>query len=287
MALVTKFGKSSGSANSPQLDITIFDDGGAAIDRTTALNEAINNAPSTLYGQPVSGVASIEEFSEYAYKFVISYASPAAPGGSLLNPPTPPDTGTVVRQGSGTAAGVRLARFLEAGVVYDVQSAPAADVTTNFPKLAWHINAFLKPGVGYIPQETDFEPLPENRSLDYYIPNADLTDAYIDDIEEILGHFNSATIFGRPAGTVQLVRYSITNRNDDDWELSLGFGFQAVKTVTIASGITVSVPATHYVWERQYQLYDDTQNVIEANPWLAIVGRVWPESDLETILDLP
>ena len=286
MTVRYKYGYSTGSGSSPQLDCTVWDDAGTAIDRTTAFNTAVNNAPATLYGQPINGVGSIEELSQSQYKFSISYASPSA-GSSLVNSsPTPPETGTLVRRGQGEAKTVRLKKFLSAGKVYNIEGA-ATDITTDMPYLKWEIDSFLIPNVGYLPQLHDFDPYPETRTLDYYVPNATLTDAYLDDLEEILGHFNSATLFGRAIDTVQFVRYSVTQRNDDDFELSLGFALVPTKTVSLTDAASITVKGTEYYWERQYIKYDGSLNEIEWNPWQVIRGVVWPSSDLATVLDLP
>jgi hypothetical protein len=125
-----------------------------------------------------------------------------------------------------------------------------------------------------------FDPLPETRTLDYYAPNTLISDAYLDTLESLCGKFNSGELFGKPQGSLQLVRVSLSERTPNDWEISMGFGHRATQTnVSICDDIVIpELRGSWEYWTHQYEYLNDLGGVgeiLELKTNLVVVQRVW------------
>jgi len=285
MALKTKRGRAGGSAESPQLDIVVYDDADAAIDYATALNAAIDAAPISLMGIPIGSVQNVEEFSDSKYRFTVGYS--ALPTPSTLSRPEPPEINTVLRTANYNAKSKKLFNFLEPIGVYG----PTGDVTADYSQTKWKIDSQAADAFSYaISPGTMFDPLPETDTLAFFAPNDFVDDAYFNSIRSIMGHFNNALWRDCTQGSSQLVRFSANPRSAEDWELSFGFGYQEEQsTIDIGGDITIpTLRGSWYYWVRDSLELNNTATppILERFPDLAFVGRVWPESDFN-ILDIP
>jgi hypothetical protein len=117
-----------------------------------------------------------------------------------------------------------------------------------------------------------------------------VTEAYVDAVENLVirGAFNDDTFFGKPAATVQIVRFSVQERSANDWELSFGFGHRAVEmNVSVADGIVIPTlrPCDHYyVIERP--VFPSGSDVVQQRAVAVVVGQAWPLMSFG-VLDLP
>lgn len=286
MATKTAVGKLSGSATNPSIEVTVWDDGGAALDYDTAALAALGAAPTTVLTYPQHDINSIQEHSESAYKFVVSYANLE---GSPLPQPENPASGTVVRRVSAKTKTKRLHNFIAPVAVYD----RSGDITDQATITKWKIDAFYTEKGRYRSEGTYFDPLPETRTLDYYVPNAAITESYFDTVEDMVsrGVFNNATWRGRAQGSVQFVRFSAAERDAETWELSFGFAYSPSRSVTMAAlnGGTITIPdlrGDYHYWTRDQLAFNEAARIVEVFPYVAVVGRVWDEASFSA-LNLP
>lgn len=282
MALKYKIGGISGSVNSPSIPITVWDDGFADITAAQAIALASSVAPASIFDAlPDADRISVEEPAGHIIRLSIPYTEADV----KPNPgPPPAETGTVARSANFQAQSKTIFHALEPIGAYDLDG----DVTDNHPHTKWQIRSVAQDGFFFRSEGMTVDPLPVTRRLDYYVPNYAIGDAYLDDIEEIVGHFNSTTFFGRPQGSVQLVDFSISQRSADDYELSFGFGYKAPRSSFEIDGITIpELRGSWIYWTREVDELNTELAFMERRTDLVVVQRVWEESDFATILDLP
>lgn len=261
----------------------MWDDGFAQIETAEAVAYAIEVAPPTVLGMlPVSDDIGVEEIARHIVKVTVEY-TPADI--KPLDPPPNPEMGTLVRRASFQAKGKFLFNPIEPIAAYD----PSGDVTADWLDTLWSINAKLNGFAASLVGGMQVEPLAEVFSLDYYAPNTVITKAYLDTIAEFcsVGAFNDEDWNGYPQGSLQLVRFSLTERTPDDWDLSFGFGYKAPETnIAIGDVVIPELRGSWIYWTRTREEYNDESNIMHVYTYLAFVQRVWEERDFN-LLDLP
>ena len=273
MALKEKMAFVSGSRNELQLQITVSDDAGAALDRDAALAAALATVPATILGCNLADEKnpSIVEQSANAIKFQMVYKRPAQ--NELRR------TANIVTRSK------KIFHFLSSGNVY---GAGGTSLTSTNASLAWKTDRQGKTEEFNSGKALSIEPLQESRTLEYLTTRSFLSDTYLDSMEDLVsrGCFNSDTFFGKAPGTVQIVRFTATERDDDDWEVSYGFGHQTAQTsVDVGDGVQIpTLNPYEYYWCVEKEVYDDGD--IQPKVIKAVVGQVWPQASF-TPINLP
>lgn len=285
MALQHSLGPISGSYKSPRMIITVWDDAGATLDHDDAVDYAATIAPLSIFGSLQDPDPGVTELAGHIYAIDLGYTRPEQ---QEKDQPPQRETSTLARRMNFQAQSKLIYTCLEPIGVYS----PDGDVTDDYSYTKWLVNVQGKGFDQFRTQGLTVEPLPETRTLDYYIPNTDVTDAYCDALEELCGKFNSGPFFDRPQGSVQLVRASLSERSPSDWELSLGFGYRAPQeSLSVASDIVIpELRGSWIYWTREREeIYDaggTTGKILEIRSDIAVVQRVWEEDDFST-LSLP
>jgi hypothetical protein len=290
MAIKTRIATQAGSDGSPTLAVTAWDTGKATTSVTDLMNAAIAAAPTDIFGIPLGGVTSIDQRSNWLCHFTLTYKT--APIGAAASVPADPAEGTAVRRFPGAQAKAKKAKhFITAGKVYWFDGTTTQDVTSDFPNTKWQINAHETSWGNFPPQETTFEPHAESWSVEFIVANANVDYDYIAAVSRAAtrGVFNSTTFDGQDAGTVQLVRFSALPKSGEAWEYVYGFAdVPEEENVNVAGGIVVpSILGSEEYWVRDFKEFDEVGNVVESRTDICVVGQVWEEEDLATLLDLP
>jgi hypothetical protein len=284
MAIRTKIGRLDGSLDGVQLSVKAWDDAGASLNEGAALTAASAAVPASLFGGLYpTGSISVKQESRSAYDFRFTYQPPEQ---QEPDPPEPPPTGSVVRRANCSTKSKTLPRYI----------APVGVFTASGNQTAYYVDqkwSPKKPGPDSEQGQhgdVTVEPLQETRTLDYYIPAVDLTEAYVAGIEELVeaGAFNNATFFGYPIATVQIVRFGLQERSANDWELSLGFGRRPVKTnVAVAEGIVIpTLRACDHFYVVERSVFPSGSDVVQQRAVAVVVGQAWPLMTF-SVLDLP
>lgn len=290
MAIKTRIATQAGSDGVPTLRATAWESSKTTTSVADLMNAAIAAAPDDIFGVPLGGVTGIDQRTDWLCHFTLTYKT--APIGAAASVPVDIEPGSAARRFPGAQAKARrLREFITAGKVYAFDGSDTIDVTSDHPYAKWMINAHIVPGVGFPPQETTFEPYAESWSVEYIVENDDVVYAYIAAVREAAtrGVFNSTTFDGKDPGTVQLVRFSALPKTADTWEYVFGFAdVPEREDVNVGGDIVIpSILGSEYHWIREWKKFDESLNIIESYPEIAVVGQVWDEEDLATLLDLP
>ena len=278
MALKHSLGPVGGTVATPRLTVYVWDDAFASISEEDAVLHAATVAPSTIFDKPFDGDPGVQELAGHIYAIEVGYAEEST---SSIEAPRAREINTLARRVNFQAQSKFITACLEPKGVFD----DSGDVTSSYPRLKWLVNVDFS-GLEPKAYGMTVDPLPETRTLDYYIPNANVSDTYLDTLEGLCGKFNSGAFFGRPQGSVQLVRASLSERSPFDWELSLGFGYKAPQTSLDLDGV-VEIPelrGSWIYWTKEKSVV--VSGVIESQIEYAVVQRVWEEGDFGT-LSLP
>lgn len=284
MALKHKIGPLTGTTSSPQITITVWDGARVAIDTAEAVAHAVSVAPVTVFGNLQTADPGVEELSDPGVVRVsISYSAP-----ELQPQPSPPprEMGTLARRANCQAKSITRTRCLEPIAVYD----DAGEITDDYGQMKWLCGVA---GGGAQPHRVaarTFDPYPESRTLDFFAPNTLITDAYLDAIEALVvgGAFNDGDYKGCPQGSLQLVRFSLSERTPNDWELSFGFAkVPPQSAVEIDDDIAIpTLRGSWAYWTYDKEIYIPDSNILRVQTQFVVVQRVWPEADFG-VLQLP
>ena len=272
MTLKAKLGKISGSRDTPSLPVTVFDSANADLTYDAALLAAVSAAqtayPTLLGCHLKADEVTVSELSSKAITFDVPYKRP---GRNIL-----------LRSASAQTKSKKLHNFIAPVGVFGVSG---ADETTGNPSLKWKPDRQTSQSEFNAGKPITVDPLNESRTMSFSTSQSFVTDAYIDTIEDVVdrGCFNDSTFLGRPAGSLQLVRFTANERDVAEWELGVGFGFRKTQT-TIDVGDGVQIPTLRgcdYYWPVEKQVFADGQLTPKVEK--VVVGRAW---DLATFQDL-
>jgi len=271
MSLKAKLGHVSGSRQTPSLPIAVFDDTGAAIGRDAALAFAIANAPASIFGANLrTADVAITEHSQRCIAFEMRYERP--------------NRNILLREVDAQTQSKKLYHYIDPVGVYDA----GGDATSLHASLKWKTDRQGAADEFNASKPITVDPLPNSRRLRYSTSQSFVTDSYLDTVENLVqeGAFNNAEYLGRPAGTLQLVQFSVAENDFADWGLAFGFGYRATRTnVAVGDGITIpTLRGCDHYWLKEAEDYQDGK--IQAKAVAAIVGQAWPLRDL-SVLNLP
>lgn len=264
MATKYKFGLVNGSRDRINLPVTVWDDAFGTLDRDAALAVVEANAPATLLGCEITDDISVTERSKSAIAFSVSYARPAK--------------NQILRRATMATRSKKIHHFIAAVGVFD----STGEVTSTNRELKWKLDRQGRGEEFNSGKPLAIDPLNETRAIDFDVTADLVTDAYLDAVEDLVsrGCFNSARTYDKPANTLQLVRFTATERDDNNWELSYGFGYQPVQTnISVDSDIVIpTLRGIDYYWLVEKEVYDDGD--IQPKVTKAVVGQVWPTGDM-------
>lgn len=281
MALQAQQGLLTGSVSSPGILVTVWDDSGATLPVATAKDHALTVAPLAMFGFPKTQDPSITQLNKSTYRFTVYYKPQ-----NLSTPPAPQrEEGTLARRVNFQAQPKHVDTCLQPIGVFG----KSGEITDKMPNLKWMVN--VQPSGKGVQRVlgTTINPLPESRTLDYYLPNLEVNDAYVDALESLCGKFNSEEFFGKPPGSVQLVRASLSERSPSDWELSLGFAYAAPRfDVDLGNDIVLpELRASYSYWTRTtnevIDLGGTVGKIIESKVLFAVVQRLVEEGDFAAL----
>jgi hypothetical protein len=277
MAVQTQYGKLSGTVEEPLLPVTVWEDAGADLAADVAIEAAQDAAPSSYFSWPQYGVPSFEQLSNSAWVVNISYrprvpSTPAAPPVGEIN---------VDYRMSFQAQPKYMYDAIECLGVYDTDG-----LVSGLSRLKVNIQ-HVGGSNSVIGMQVD--PLPEVHSLDVILPGATLTAAYRKDLESLQYRFNDSGFMGYGMGELQLVRFEVQKRTNEDWRLSFGFGAGTTRTnVTFDGNTTTSdfaiitvdeIPPYAIAWTYDRDVHIDFTEKIEKLADLVVVQRVWEFGD--------
>lgn len=277
MAIQTQYGKLSGTVESPVLPVTVWDDSGVDLAASAAVQAAQDAAPTTFFDWPQYSDPAIEQLNNSAYLVSISYRP------RPTSTPTAPPVGEItVDYGMSFQAGPKYVyNAFECLGLYDTDG-----IVPGVTRL--QVNTRTTGGVT-IATGMQIDPMQETHYLDVIIPNGMFTQQYRNDLASLKYKFNDATFMGYPAGHLQLVRYSIQKRTDEDLRLSLGFGegetltdveFDGNDDLSQYAVITVDeIPPTAIAWTVDRDVHVDFTEKIEKLADYVVVQRVWELGD--------
>lgn len=277
MAILSQYGKLTGTVEEPLLPVTVWDDTPANLSAEVAVDTAKAAAPTTLFGWPRAAVPSIEQLSNAAWLVTFTYR-PKSP-----STPAAPPVGEV-------SVAYRMSFQAEPKYIYDsfaclgVYDTDGKELTLSRLKVNVRKVAGVNRVIGM-----QVNPLTEALSIDVVLPNATLTAAYRKDLESLKYKFNDAPFMGYGIGELQLVRFQVAVRTDEDWQLSFGFGAGETRTDVPFDGndaagkyklITVDkIPPYAITWTIDRDVLIDFKGTIETLADFVVVQRVWEFGD--------
>lgn len=118
-------------------------------------------------------------------------------------------------------------------------------------------------------------PSPTNSWI-YNIPTGNVSLAYQQYVESIMGSTNSTILKGRAAGTMRLVGCNGGARNNKDWQLRFDYQFSANRTNVQIGGITIPfIGGHHLLWDFAEELADGDLDATIRKPKAIVVERVF------------
>jgi hypothetical protein len=277
MALKYRVGLISGSRQQFQLPMTVFSTTRTALNYEDAILFAEQNAPGVLAGNKKTDDISITEKAASAITFLFTYKQPAQD--------------ELRRRASSSTKPKKLFSFLAPIGVYKLNASGLVteDVSAENESIKWKPDRTSTASEFKGAKGVMVDPLAESRTLDFFTNASVVTNAYLDTIEDMVvrGVFNQSPIFTKPAFTLQIVRFSATERDDDDWELSFGFGYQPVREdVEVGDGIKIpKLRGCDYWYPIEKDIFAD--DVIQPKVDRVVLGQVWEADDFITKLNLP
>ncbi len=181
----------------------------------------MQNAPSLVLDcRLVQSRYDIVEKSAVAITFEFIYKRPAQ--------------NTVRREMSVTTKAKKIYSFIAPVGVYD----STGDVTSTNTSLQWKPDRQGAADEFNASKAVTIEPLPETRRLNYETTANFVTARYLTRVANLvsLGCFNQSSFDGFKPFTIQILASQAIERDDDDWDLSFGFGvFEIDRTSTSAT----------------------------------------------------
>lgn len=270
MALKTRLGFPSGDVREAQLPIVVFDDAGGTLDYNAALSAARTAAPAKLLGIPKTNDATFVDRSHDAIEFEIRYARPSQ--------------NILLRSESLSTKPKKLYHFLSSVGVYS----SAGDVTSSYDALKTKPDRQASVAEFNSGKPIVVDPLEASKTLSFSTNQSFMNDTYLDTVLDLVdrGVFNNAIFLGRPIATLQLVGFSINERDAFDWELVYQFGYRKVQgTLTVADGIQIpTLRGCDHYWLVEEEVFEDSN--FQKKATAAVVGQAWPLESFE-VLNIP
>jgi len=272
-----RFGPIKGTAEECALPASVWRISAATLTETDAFAALTANLPTTILNlKPGTEPKDFEitERSKSAYQFVVTYRD------DEVNT-TKSSTNTVTRRAATLAKSIRRYEFDESVGVYDDGSGTNKATAGNYAYIRLKIDANTPDSHYYRNHARTFEPLPETQQILWYPPATRVTKTLLDAIEDIVGAFNDDTYLGRPAGSLQLVRFEAAPRSTADWEFAFGYGYRKPRTNFYSGDIKIPiVRACDYYYTVDQPHWDSVKKILQPKSKLAVAGRVWPLEDL-------
>ena len=268
MALTAALGLVTGTRDEISLPITVWDTGLGTIDRDAALAYVEANAPTTVLGCEISDSISITERSAGAIVFSVAYKRRGK--------------NTYLRRANIAARSKKIHHFLAAGNVYGVSG---ADETSTNVSLKWKPDRQGKAEEFNSGKALSVDPYGETRAFDIITTSDMMSDAFLDAMEDLVGRgcFNADPQYGKAEKSLQFVRFTATERETNDWEISCGFAYVPTQTnVDVGDGVQIpSLVGTDYYYPVEREVYDDAD--IQPKVVKVVVGQAWPTGDFRKI----
>lgn len=131
-------------------------------------------------------------------------------------------------------------------------------------------------------------PSPTNSWI-YNVPNGDVSLAYQQAVESVMGHVNSTAFKGRAAGTMRFVGCSGGAQRSaaggtTKWNVRFDFQFSANRTNVSIGGITIPfIGGHHLLWDVPDTVSDVDLDTTIRKPKCIVVERVFHESNLNAL----
>jgi hypothetical protein len=265
MTVRAKLGLISGSRDNPTQSVTVFDNTDAALDYDVALEAAKDAVPASLFSAlPDLASIQVDERKASSIRFSIGYTRR---GQNIL-----------LRSVNAQTKAKKLYHFLSAGSVY---GEGGTDITSDHSKNKWKLDRQSNPTEFNSGKPLPIDPLSATRTLTYKTRRTFVTDSYLDAVEHMVaqGVFNSSSFLGRSPKTMQLLSFGVNEREDGDWEISYGFGYQPAQiNVDVGDGVQIpTLYANQSYWPIEKGVYADTN--MQPKVVGVVVGDVWPTVD--------
>ena len=147
-------------------------------------------------------------------------------------------------------------------------------------------------GINYDGERVNGVTLPPRPGLEFTIPRlkpiADVDNAYIDAVSDLLLTTNDATFEGFAAGEVLFLGLTGTRQGDGDWQLYYKFGRNPNETgLSVGKepgDITgIAKEGWEYLWVLYRPYEDTTRKFLATNPHSAYVAQVFYEGDFDDL----
>lgn len=132
-----------------------------------------------------------------------------------------------------------------------------------------------------------------NYQVNYTFADADVDQAYVLELSEIVGSVNLHPFHGFDAGELLLTRVGGLQRGSTEADWDIGFSFAVSRNETdieigptVYPGVTFSIPEKRgwdYLWVYYDEYKDTSNNVIHKRPRYAYVEEVYPYTDYDAL----
>lgn len=277
--------KESGSLRSNRVPYFIYeDDATKTLDRITAVFAGENQAFADA-GVGVNDYVD-EQLSNRVWRFEAIYSE------TRLSKLSLPDTGDV-EIGFRYQAEPQLVKYsletIDHGGYSNTTFAPKLGNLVGVQGGQWGAN-LKHVGISIAPRVTNW--------VRYTVPNAYLSEAYETQIGNVMGHVNSVTYRGKPAGTLRFVSCSSEIRTDNDSQILFGFDYRPIivsQTIPAIdeTGKAVEMTVPQYDGHDLFWTYDELYvsqytgplpvpprvEVLSKQPMFWYIERVHPRSN--------
>lgn len=268
MTITAKIGFVSGTRQQPTLQMTVFESAGTTLAYNDALSKAITSAPATIFGATLNtSDVFVLDRSHDCVQFEMNYGRK-----TVLS---------LTRAVGATTKPRRRAHFFSPVGAFGA----TGDVTSSYGNLKWKVYKQGSQSEFNSGKPVTVEPLNESRTLSYDTTLSFVTDTYLNTIEQMVneGVFNSASFWGVPAATLQLVSFSATEHSDGSWSLGFGMGYRELKTsISVGDGVVVPrIRGCDDYWPLEIEVYDGAG--IQPKVKAVVVGQVWELDDFSQL----
>lgn len=139
-------------------------------------------------------------------------------------------------------------------------------------------------GINFDGERVNGVTLPPRPGLEFTLerlkPIADVDNAYIDAVSDLLLTTNDATFEGFAAGEVLFLGLTGQRQGDGDWRLYYKFGRNPNETgLSVGSITSIAKEGWEYLWVYYKQQEDTTRKFLAVAPYAAFVAQVFEDGD--------